>query len=162
MFEDLTKEDLTFLGYVELHCKTERALFSGNDVLRLYELADVVPQEKIELNNFYRMDDMYALPLVELAKMRAPKPPRLKPEVLGWSLFQGITDPQTRTVVEWKMFATFPERAMAEVQSTKLSGRTRIIPCDIASLKIHGLRRMRQGTYVNDPEFDFDLSDNND
>lgn len=158
MFE-LTEEDKSFLGYVELHCETERALFSGRDVLRLYQLADVDPQEDIRLDSFYRMDDAHALPLVELARLRSPKKeaPKLK-LVLGWALFQGALNAQH--VVEWKLYAVFPEKAMAEVQSTKLAGRTKVTPCDLASLRIHGLRRQPQGTYVNDPEYDIDLSDN--
>lgn len=158
MFE-LTKEDESFLGYVELHCKTERALFSGRDVLRLYELADTAPQADIRLDAFYRMDDEYALPLVELARLRSPKAKPIQcPIVLGWALFQGF--PTTWGIIEWKMYAVFPERAIAEVQSTKLAGRTKVVPCDIATLKVHGLRRKPIGTYVNDPEYDFDLSDN--
>lgn len=157
---ELTKEDETFLGYVDLHCKTERALFSGRDVLRLYELADTIPQEDIRLDAFYRMDDEYALPLVELARLRVPKAVVPQPEVvLGWALFQGVSDPQTKSVVEWKLFAIFPEKAMAEVQSTKLAGRTKVISCNLASLRINGLRRLIKGTYVNDPEYDFDISD---
>src|SRR5690606_40675802 len=99
MFE-LTKEDRSFLWYVELHCRTERALFSGKDVLRLYELADIAIQENIGASGFYRMGEGHALPLVELARLRAPKAEisGLK-MVQGWVLFQGTLN--TQKLVEW-------------------------------------------------------------
>jgi hypothetical protein len=63
----LITDDHTFLGYVQLHCTTERALFSYKDVLRLHTLAGV----SIEVSEgFQVMHEEYAKPLIQAARER--------------------------------------------------------------------------------------------
>lgn len=160
MSSELSKEDERFLGYVEIHCSTERALFSGRDILRLYRLAAVDTQEGIDEKSFYTLHEDIALPLIELVRTLHPaKPVARRPTILGWVLFQGIQDPQTRALVEWRLYAIYPTQVAAQVESTRLVGRTRIVECDLTSLYVHGYRRLRPTAFVEDPLFEFDLSD---
>jgi hypothetical protein len=66
--DDWTNEE--FLGYVDIHCRTPRALFSLQHVERLHALA----QEPLEWRRpqhppaFSAMDRYYALPLIKQAR----------------------------------------------------------------------------------------------
>lgn len=66
-------DDDEFLGYCHLHSRTERALFSGVDVARLYKLAGREKHAPAGLNpqGFFTMREGIADPLVEMARKRA-------------------------------------------------------------------------------------------
>jgi hypothetical protein len=159
MSDELSQDDESFLGYVDLHCTTERALFSGRDVIRLHKLAEVdVPD--VDEGSFYAMHEDLAQPLLELVRtLHPPKPPVRRPTIVGWILLQGILDPQTKAHTEWRLYAIYPDKAAAQVESMKLAGRTRIVECDLTSLYVNGYRRLRPKVFVEDSLFEFDLSD---
>lgn len=67
--------DNEFLGYVESHCRTERALFNSGQIRRLYELAHMKPPY---LNGWYSMGVNVAQPLVDLARKSMEQEKKLK------------------------------------------------------------------------------------
>ena len=66
--------DEQFLGYCEIHCRTERALFAGAQVNRLNELADFEPDPilhtKLYNSGWYTMRASYAQPRIDAARRR--------------------------------------------------------------------------------------------
>lgn len=61
--------DDDFLGYVDLHSKTERALFSREHVLRLIKLANVPEgQYPLPMASFISVHADEARPLIERAR----------------------------------------------------------------------------------------------
>lgn len=73
MAEDPRKwDDLTFLSYVEQHSKTQRALFSEEQLARLYELAgrQLPPVPSGPVAGFARLPADVAAPLVNAARKR--------------------------------------------------------------------------------------------
>lgn len=70
--------DREFLGYVEFHCRTERALFSGIHIVRLYELANKKHQCPVTKEEWYGMHDDIAGPLVISARALMAKEIKLK------------------------------------------------------------------------------------
>ena len=64
-----TDEDKNFLGYVDLHSETERALFSREQVLRLLKLANVAKGEyTLPMGSFISVNADVAKPLIERAR----------------------------------------------------------------------------------------------
>lgn len=65
-------DDEEFLGYVDIHCRTERHLFSMEHVRRLLELASVegVQCESSSVPGFVGLSECVAMPLVQAAKKR--------------------------------------------------------------------------------------------
>lgn len=59
------ENDAEFLGYVSLHCLTERALFHREHILRLYKLAKVDPPKLT--GDWYTMREDVAAPLLRRA-----------------------------------------------------------------------------------------------
>lgn len=66
--------DTEFLGYVERHCRTPRALFSWEHIKRLYELAGRTCEWDGKPPMFSAMWEEEALPLVELARKEQHQP----------------------------------------------------------------------------------------
>jgi len=61
--------DDDFLGYVDLHSRTERALFSREDILRLIKLANIPEgQYSLPLGSFISVHASEARPLIERAR----------------------------------------------------------------------------------------------
>jgi hypothetical protein len=71
-------DDEAFLGYVDIHSRTERHLFSKEDVQRLLELAcaEGARCESSSVPGFVGLDEWTAVPLVRAARarMRSPCP----------------------------------------------------------------------------------------
>ncbi len=61
--------DEEFLGYCEIHCRTERALFSGSQVDRLNELAGR-PPSYVFSHQWVAMRADYAQPCIDDARRR--------------------------------------------------------------------------------------------
>jgi hypothetical protein len=71
--ENLVLTDEEFLGYVEYHCRTERALFEGAHVKRLLELAGEFREansRSVHPNEFVVMRPEFADPLIKKARER--------------------------------------------------------------------------------------------
>ena len=64
-------DDKDFLGYFDLHCETERALFSTDHVRRLLRLAGVEKRFELQLTHmgtFISVKADVAKPLIERAR----------------------------------------------------------------------------------------------
>lgn len=72
-------DDEFFIGYVETHSETPRALFSREMVLRFCKLV-AVPEVDIPMGAFIQMDSSYVQEVLKLyrAKHTAPAPPLKK------------------------------------------------------------------------------------
>ena len=79
----MNRNDDSFLHYCKIHCKTERALFSGVDAQRIYTLAGtpVIFSE----DEFYDIHEDEMLPLVQRAWDRIET--RRNQEPLPWDGF---------------------------------------------------------------------------
>ena len=64
--DGMTDDDL--IGYVELHCRTERALFHSKHIKRLFALAG---EDVPNINGWYEMHADVADPLIAAARERA-------------------------------------------------------------------------------------------
>lgn len=64
----MTDKDL--IGYCELHCRTERALFSGTQINRMLMLAGQPANyvARVDPKYFFVMREDAMMPLVELAR----------------------------------------------------------------------------------------------
>ena len=58
-----------FLGYVDLHCRTERALFHRKHVLRLYKMAHAEAPD-LGMGSWFAMYQDVADPLIKKARGR--------------------------------------------------------------------------------------------
>lgn len=76
---EASKDDEDFLGYVEIHCTTERALFSGIHVRRLYELSGHACSG-VYPTGWYSVHEYVAAPLIKAARLRLKE--KEKPKVL--------------------------------------------------------------------------------
>lgn len=63
-------KDDDFLGYCELHCRTERALFSSEQIKRLCELANQNPPENIDYHEWVSARANYVQFMVDIARRR--------------------------------------------------------------------------------------------
>ena len=54
---ELSEEQKKLIGYCSLHCHTERALFSGRDVARMFELAGEPLEHPPDASQFFSMHD---------------------------------------------------------------------------------------------------------
>jgi len=81
----MAKTDEDLLGYCEIHCKTERALFHHTDIERVYALAGCPRTFHPEYEDFVTVFEDEMMPLIKLARERMANPPPLKPD--GWGGF---------------------------------------------------------------------------
>lgn len=63
-------DDESFLGYCEIHSRTERALFNGGQIRRLLELADLPVPRDIRDSSWLTMRSCVADPLIYTARER--------------------------------------------------------------------------------------------
>lgn len=68
--------DEEFLGYVEIHSRTELALFHIDHICRLYELAGITPP--VLRGSWYGAHSDFAQPLVDMAWSRQENIQKLK------------------------------------------------------------------------------------
>ena len=73
----MTDDEL--IGYCDIHCETERALFSVTHINRMIDLARLPPDGKLQGNGFYSMHGQMKelvrlVRLVRLAKYKRRKP----------------------------------------------------------------------------------------
>lgn len=71
-----SQSDEDFLGYVEIHSQTERALYSGRDINRLLKLAGNPPGfvKSVDEKGFYSLHEPEARPLIDAAKRLLKRP----------------------------------------------------------------------------------------
>jgi hypothetical protein len=69
---DMTDEDL--VGYIALHCKTERALTHSKHIKQLLRLAGKPEDSFGDIDGFYCFPSETAMPLVKWARERLKHP----------------------------------------------------------------------------------------
>ena len=62
--------DEEFLGYVDIHSRTDLALFSTDDIIRLHKLANEDPPGGLWPKAFFTMRHEYVKPRIEKARAR--------------------------------------------------------------------------------------------
>ena len=78
------EDDVKLLGYCEIHCKTERALFHYSLIERVCALAGCPRTSHPEYEDFVTVFEDEMMPLIKLARERMAEPP---PAPLPWEGF---------------------------------------------------------------------------
>jgi hypothetical protein len=72
--------DEEFIGYVEVHSQTPRALFSAEHIKRLLNLCKI-SSTHIDKTGFYSLRHWEAKPYIEMARTKLKEAPREESEV---------------------------------------------------------------------------------